>query len=176
MINKEDSNFAKFFAMKNDDALKHSDKKDGNKIDETISDKWSDITDSDMSATDLCVEDKENRTSNTFKTTVNIIKMYVGVIFLSISGCIGYVGVGASIIGMTYVLIINIYCLYILLKARNRFKHHKVVDIVELAVMLYGEKARVWMSIVLFSSNMMYLCFYQMFFGTQIDLLVCKTF
>jgi len=82
----------------------------------------------------------------------------------------------ASFFGMIFVLFINIYCVYILLKARNRFKHHKIVDIVDLAVMLYGEKSRVWMSIVLFSSNLMYLCFYQMFFGTQIDLLVCKTF
>ena len=127
---------------------------------ETISDKWSEITDSDISNSDLCHEDKENRTSNSLKTAVNVIKMYVGVIFLSSSGCIGYVGVDASLIGMTYVLFINIYCLYILLKARNRFKHRKIVDIVELAVMLYGEKSRVWMSSVLFLSNMMYLCFY----------------
>lgn len=77
---------------------------------------------------------------------------------------------------MIFVTFINIYCVYILIKARNRFKHRRVDDIVDLCVILYGEKSRVYMQIVLFSSNMMYLVFYEIFFGTQIDQLVCKTY
>ena len=143
---------------------------------ETISDKWSDITDSEISTTDINPEDLKDRSSNYFKTFVNVMKMYVGVVFISTSGCISQVGITTSVFGMVFVTALNVYCVYILLKARNRFKHHKIVDICDLAVMLYGERSRIWMQVVLFMSNMMYLIFYQIFFGTQIDQLVCQTF
>ena len=102
--------------------------------------------------------------------------MYIGVAFLSTSGCISQVGIYSAIFGIVYVTVLNIYCVFILLKARNRFKHDHIVDICDLAAKLYGEPGRKWIQVVLVACNTMYLIFYEIFFGTQIDQLVCRTF
>lgn len=106
----------------------------------------------------------------------NILKLYIGIVFISVSGCIAQVGIYCSIFGIIYVTLVNVYCVYILLKARNRFKHHKIVDICDLAAVLYGEGARKWMQLILVLSNSMFIIFYQIFFGSQIDQLVCRSF
>ena len=67
------------------------------------------------------------------------------------------------------------YCVYLLIKARNRFKNEKIVDICDLAVKLYGEKARPWISILLVAANALFLMCYVIFFGQEIDQLFCKT-
>ena len=78
-------------------------------------------------------------------------------------------------IGFAYVLAINLYCVYLLLKARNRFKNERIVDMCELAVKLYGETARPWASATLVASNALFLMCYVIFFGTELDQLFCKT-
>ena len=106
----------------------------------------------------------------------NLLKLYIGIVFISVSGCIAQVGIYCSIFGITYVTLINMYCVYILLKARNRFKRRRIVDIGDLAAALYGEDVRKWMQLVLVASNSMFLIFYEKFFGTQIDQLICRSF
>lgn len=108
--------------------------------------------------------------------TANLLKLYIGIVFISVSGCIAQVGIYCSVFGIVYVTTINIYCVYLLLKARNRFKNRHIVDICDLAVALYGEGARKWMQIVLVLSNSMFLIFYEIFFGTQIDQLMCRSY
>ena len=68
------------------------------------------------------------------------------------------------------------FCVYILLKARNRFKSVEIVDICDLASALYGEWIRPIMAILLIATNSCFLMAYVMFFGTQSDQLMCKTF
>lgn len=70
----------------------------------------------------------------------------------------------------------NIFCVYILLKARNRFKREAIVDICDLAVALYGDWIRPLMAILLVSTNACFLMAYVMFLGMQSDQLMCKTF
>lgn len=109
-------------------------------------------------------------------TSANVAKLYVGIAFISVSKSISQAGFYGAIVGFAYVLAINLYCVYLLLKARNRFKNDKIVDLCDLAVKLYGEKARIWISIILVLTNALYCICYVLFFGTQIDQLLCNTF
>jgi len=78
------------------------------------------------------------RTSDSIITSANVAKMYLGISFISTSKFIAQVGIYGAIIGFTYVVSINLYGVYLLLKARNRFKHDKIVDISDLAEKLFG--------------------------------------
>ena len=86
------------------------------------SDDWSEYSDSVLSSKHLDERDKANRTSTTALTAANVAKMYVGISLIAVSKSISTTGIYASILGFVYVTMINMYCVYILLKARNRFK------------------------------------------------------
>lgn len=92
--------------------------------------------------------------------------MYIGISFISVPKSIQETGLFASIIGFVYVIVMNIFCVYILLKARNRFKREEIVDICDLAAVLYGDWLRPYMSALLISTNGIFLMAYIMFFGT----------
>lgn len=65
--------------------------------------------------------------------------MYVGVAFISCSKSIQQAGIYGAIIGFVYAVTSTIFCVYLLLKARNRFKSdYKIVDICDLGAKLYG--------------------------------------
>ena len=61
---------------------------------------------------------------------------------------------------------INIFCIYLLIKARNRFKRERIIDIGDLADRLYGSCCGSFMGILLVTTNCLFLCCYIMFFGT----------
>jgi|APSaa5957512535_1039671.scaffolds.fasta_scaffold341309_1 hypothetical protein len=98
------------------------------------SDGWSEYSDSVFSTRHLDEKDKVIRTSSYVLTAANVTKMYVGIAFISVSRSISLAGIYTALLGFVYVLSVNIYCVYILLKARNRFKHQKIVDICDLSV------------------------------------------
>ena len=95
--------------------------------------------------------------------------MYIGISFISVPKSIEETGIYASIIGLIYVIVMNVFCVYILLKARNRFKREQIVDICDLAAVLYGDWLRPYMSALLVATNSIFLMAYIMFFGTQGD-------
>ena len=70
----------------------------------------------------------------------------------------------------------SIFCIYLLLKVRNRFKNTTIIDIVDLGCTLYGEWMRPILAVLLVATNSSFLMVYIIFYGTQIDQLVCKTF
>jgi amino acid permease len=102
--------------------------------------------------------------------------MYVGIAFIAVPHAVAQAGFYGAAIGFVYILISNIFCVYILLKARNRFKREDVVDVCDLAACLYGDWTRPLMSILLICTNACFLMAYTMFLGTQTDQLMCKTF
>ena len=63
-----------------------------------------------------------------------------------------------------------------MLKVRNRFKNTTIIDIVDLGCTLYGEWMRPILAVLLVATNSSFLMVYIIFYGTQIDQLVCKTF
>jgi amino acid permease len=86
------------------------------------SDMWPMFTDSNFEEKHLNLNEKRKRTSTFILTTANLVKMYVGISFISVPKSIAEAGIYASIVGFIYVVLMNIFCVYILLKARNRFK------------------------------------------------------
>lgn len=102
--------------------------------------------------------------------------MYVGIAFIAVPHAVAQAGLVGAAIGFVYILVMNIFCVYILLKARNRFKREVIVDICDLASRLYGDWIRPLMAILLVSTNACFLMAYVMFLGTQSDQLMCKTF
>ena len=69
--------------------------------------------------------------------------MYVGVAFISGPKSISQAGIYGAIVGYIYAMISTIFCVYLLLKARNRFKNdYKIVDICDLGAKLYGPGAK----------------------------------
>ena len=137
---------------------------------------WEDYSDSVFEERHLSKEDKEIRTSSTLFTAANVTKMYVGIAFISVSRSISLAGIYTAALGFCYVLLVNIYCVWILLKARNRFKHSKIIDICDLTAKLYGEDKRKYMTFLLVSTNILFLMCYVVFFGSQLDQLMCSSF
>jgi amino acid permease len=87
------------------------------------SDHWDSYSDSVLSAKHLSRRDKEMRTSSTLFTAANTAKMYVGITVISVSKSISKAGIYTAILGFVYVTLMNMYCVWLLLKARNRFKN-----------------------------------------------------
>ena len=85
-------------------------------------------------------------------------------------------GIYGAVIGFSYTFLINLYGIYLLLKARNIFKNERISDICELSVKLYGEWTRPWVSLLVVAITAMYLICFVIFFGTEIDQLLCQTF
>jgi hypothetical protein len=83
---------------------------------------WPKYTDSKFSEKHLDNQTKKRRSSPWFLTAANIMKMYLGIAFISSPKSISEAGLYGAIIGFVYIIIMNIFCVYILLKARNRFK------------------------------------------------------
>ena len=107
------------------------------------------------------------RTSSTLLTAANIIKMQIGISFISISKSISMVGIYASFIGFFYTILINIWSVWLILQARNKFKNdHQIIDICDLSVKLYGEKARKYFAFLLVVSNCLFGMAYEVYFGS----------
>jgi amino acid permease len=102
--------------------------------------------------------------------------MYIGISFISVPKSVREAGIYGSIIGFIYVAVANIFSVYILLKARNRFKRIEIIDISDLSAVLYGNWSRPILATLLILANGLFLLAYVMFFGVQSDQLVCKTF
>lgn len=133
------------------------------------SDNWGKFTNSAFEKRHLTPEAAAKRRMPWYITSSNIIKLYVGIAFISTPCSIKQVGLYGAAIGFSYVVGVNIFCIYLLLKARNRFKRDRIIDIGDLADKLYGGCWGPLMSILLVLTNSIFLVCYIMFFGTQTD-------
>jgi len=109
-------------------------------------------------------------------TLANVCKMYVGIAFISTPKSVAQCGIYGFIVCVVYVVLSTIYSIFILLKARNRFKREEVVDICDLGAKLYGEWLRPYLQVLIIVTNGIALIMYTMFFGFITDQLMCKTF
>jgi hypothetical protein len=119
---------------------------------------------------------KDLRSSSYLTTVANVTKMYVGISFISGSMPISQAGLYGSIFGFIYVITINMYTVWLMVKARNRFKNQRVVDIGDLSALLFGESTKGYMKGFLAANNTLFLSVYVLYFGTQIDNLMCESF
>jgi amino acid permease len=98
-------------------------------------------------------------------TASNWAKLCIGITTISLSKSIEQTGIYLSIVGILYVTFVNLYSQYLIIQTRDRFKHSIIVDIPELGVKLFGEKSRVWVSMVPIVENLSYCIAYNIFFG-----------
>ena len=118
-----------------------------------------------MSQRHVNEKDLKVRTSSDLFTTGNVLKLYTGIALLATSKNVSQVGVNGAIIGFTYILFINVYMVYILVKARNRFKKETITDICDLGVKLYGPNARKYLVSILVCNQIGFLFAYTIFVG-----------
>ena len=101
--------------------------------------------------------------------------MYLGIAIISGPKSVEQAGLYGAAIGYTYVVMINIFSMYLYIKARNRFKHERIRDNGDLAQRLYGDFCGSLMTVLIICTNFVFLTAYVMFIGTQSDQLLCKT-
>jgi len=63
------------------------------------------------------------------------------------------------------VTVTNIYCAWILIQARNRYKRSIIVDLPDLAAKIFGENYRIYTTISLITCSLTYCVAYNIFFG-----------
>ncbi len=134
-----------------------------------VSNGWQPFTDSKFSEKHLTKQTKKKRTSGAFPTLANLIKLFVGIAFISVPHSIAEAGLYASAVGFIYIMAQSVFCVYLILQARNRFKTKELIDICDLGAELYGPWMKPIMSILLVTTNSIFLICYIMFFGTQAD-------
>ena len=140
-------------------------------IQNLASDQWSSYTDSVLSERHMTARDKAIRTSSNVLTALNVTKMYVGICVITVSRSIANAGLFTSLIGFIYIFTVSIYSVYLVLKARNRFKHDKIIDICDLSLKLYGPDSIIpsLTSFGLIVQNSIYLFAFMIYVGEQID-------
>ena len=116
------------------------------------------------------------RTSSSLLTAANIMKMQIGISFISVSKSISQVGIYCSLIGFAYTVAINIWSVWLMLQTRNKFKDDPdIIDVCDLSVKLYGESTRKYLAVLLVVSNCLFGMAYEVYFGSQLDQLMCQT-
>eukprot|EP00347_Sterkiella_histriomuscorum_P009027 403342809 len=114
------------------------------------------------------------RTSSFWHTIFNLFKGYVGISFLAIPYGLKIVGIYGSILSLILVLLINLYSVLLLVKARNKFKNMQITNICELGEILYGQTAKYLCDIILLSLILSICMAYTIYFGDQIDQILCE--
>lgn len=131
-----------------------------------MSNNWQPYTDSKFSEKHLTKNTRKKRTSGALPTIANLIKLFVGIAFISVPHSISECGLIASAVGFVYIMAQSVFCVYLILQARNRFKTKEIIDICDLGVELYGPFMRPLMGTLLVTTNCLFLICYIMFFGT----------
>lgn len=107
------------------------------------------FSDSDLSVHHITKEEMEDtRTSNNCMTFFNLFKTYFGIAALSYARFVADAGVITGVIGIIIALSMNVYSVYLLAKARNRFKRDKIVSLADLGVKLFGDGAHLPVTII----------------------------
>lgn len=113
------------------------------------------------------------RTSNYSESQTNMLNMYIGIALVAAPKAFSEVGFVAGVVGLIFVNIISLGASYFLLKARNRFKHEKIVDFADLGGVCYGPKGKLFCQTVLLLASASFLMAQGMYLGGQADLLAC---
>lgn len=103
------------------------------------------------------------------------MKLFASISCLSTSKYISDAGLLTSVVGLYFVFLMNIYAIWILVKARNRFKHRRIIDLSDLAAVLFGDGAKIYLQLLICLSNLQFLFCYELYFGKELDTLVCET-
>ena len=93
-------------------------------------------------------------------TFMNTMKVYIGICALTTSKFLEETGLFTALLGTLIVLSLNLYASWLLLKARNRFKNHRVTTLGQLADLLFGEKAKAYVGLLQVTASTIFLLAY----------------
>ena len=110
-------------------------------------------------------EAKSYRTSTIVYTMANVIKLYIGIAFLGVPQGFAQAGYVGGLIGLLYLLGINCFSTWLIIKARNKFKQSKIVNLSDLALLLYGERAQWMTEVLVVVTQYSFLIAYNIYFG-----------
>lgn len=99
--------------------------------------------------------------------------MYIGIALVASPKGFSEVGFVAGITGLIFVGFISLGASYFLLKARNRYKKHRIIDFSDLGAVTYGPKMKIFCQTVLLLASASFCMAQGMYLGGQTDLLVC---
>lgn len=108
-------------------------------------------------------------------TLANVCKLYIGICMQAVPQGFTQAGLYGALLGLAYILAVNMFTTYLLLKARNKFKREHISNLSELAFLLYGERARAATDVLILATQFSFLVAYNIYFGQQFDQLACKT-
>jgi amino acid permease len=98
-------------------------------------------------------------------TFANILKLYLGIAFLGLPQGISLVGVRPAIFGLVWILLINCFTTYLLIKARNKYKQEVISSLSDLAVKCLGPEAKTPTDAVILVTQASFLIAYQVYAG-----------
>jgi amino acid permease len=103
------------------------------------------------------------------------LKLYFGIAMLGVPQGFSHAGIYGGLIGLLYIGTINIFCAWLLIKARNKFKNKSIKNLSDLAMELYGERGRMITDLMNILTMAVFLVAYNIYLGEQSDQIVCKT-
>jgi amino acid permease len=95
----------------------------------------------------------------------NVIKLYIGIAFLGVPKGFSKAGIYGSIISLIYLLLINMFTTCLMIKARNKFKNKRIVNLSDLAFEVYGERAKWVIDFLVVITQLSFLVAYNIYFG-----------
>ena len=78
------------------------------------------------------------RTTDPISSTFNLLNMYIGIAIIALPKAVSKVGFIGAILGLIIVNLLSLASTWFLLKARNRYKSHKIIDLPDLALLTHG--------------------------------------
>ena len=78
-----------------------------------------------------------------------MLNMYIGIALVASPKAFSEVGFIAGVIGLAFVNVLSLGASYFLLKARNRYKKHNIIDFSDLGAVCYGPKMKLFCQTVL---------------------------
>jgi amino acid permease len=115
------------------------------------------------------------RSSGYIHSLLNVFKGYIGISFLAIPHGFKQVGIYGAVIGLFCILLLNLYTVWLLIKARNKFKRTRIMSLSDLAEAILGETGRLLSDILLISTELTFCISYTIYFGHELDVLFCQT-
>lgn len=103
-----------------------------------------------------------------------MLNMYIGIALVASPKAFSEVGFVAGILGLIFVNIISLGASYFLLKARNRYKKHRIIDFSDLGAITYGPNMKLFCQAILLVASASFCMAQGMYLGGQADLLVCS--
>jgi amino acid permease len=116
---------------------------------------------------------RKMRTTDPISSQFNMLNMYIGIAIIALPRAVAEVGFLGAIFGLIIVNLLSLGSSWFLLKARNRFKSKRIIDLPDLAYEAYGPKMRLLCQSILILANTAFIMAQGMYLGGQADLLAC---